>query len=134
MEVQAMKNMAKLSMALVLTIILSGTLLANPVSDKEYDQYLIKSLQDENVGIRSSAAQLLGERKAEAAVEPLIKMLKTEKNSSTRIVIAMALYQIGNEKALPALKEVASNDKNKTVRRVVAAIVQKMNTVQVAHK
>ena len=129
-----MKNIAKLSMALILTIILSGTLLANPVGDKEYDQYLIKSLQDENVGIRSSAAQLLGERKVEVAVEPLVKMLKTEKNSSTRIVVAMALYQIGDEKALPALKEVASNDKNKTVRRVVAAIVHKMNTVQVAHK
>lgn len=129
-----MKNVAKLSMVLVFTVILSGALFAHPLGDKEYDQYLIKSLQDENVGIRSSAAQLLGERKAEVAVEPLVKMLKTEKNSSTRIVVAMALYQIGNEKALPALKEVASKDKNKTVRRVVAAIVQKMNTVQVAHK
>jgi len=129
-----MKNVAKLSMVLVFTVILSGALFAHPLGDKEYDQYLIKSLQDENVGIRSSAAQLLGERKAEIAVEPLVKMLKTEKNSSTRIVAAMALYQIGNEKALPALKEVASKDKNKTVRRVVAAIVQKMNTVQVAHK
>ena len=129
-----MKNVAKLSMVLVFTVILSGALFAYPLGDKEYDQYLIKSLQDENVGIRSSAAQLLGERKVEVAVEPLVKMLKTEKNSSTRIVAAMALYQIGNEKALPALKEVASKDKNKTVRRVVAAIVQKMNTVQVAHK
>ena len=129
-----MKSMMKLGMVFALTLILSGSLLAQPAGDKEYNQYLIKSLQDENVGIRSSAAQLLGERKVDDAVEPLVKMLKTEKNSSTRIVAAMALYQIGNEKALPALKEVASNDKNKTVRRVVAAIIQKMTTVQVAHK
>jgi len=129
-----MKTLTKIGLALVLTVFLTGALLANSPGDKEYNQYLIKSLQDENVGIRSSAAQLLGERKVEEAVKPLVKMLKTEKNASTRIVIAMALYQIGDEKALPALKEVALKDKSKTVRRVVAAIVHKMNSVQIAHK
>ena len=134
MEVRDMKTLTKLSMALVLTILLSGALFASPLSDKEYDQYLIKSLQDENVGIRSSAAQLLGERKVADAVKPLIKMLKTEKNTSSRIVAAMALYKIGDEKSIPVLEQVASRDQSKTVRRVVAAIVQKMNAVQVAHK
>ncbi|UCE04491.1 MAG: HEAT repeat domain-containing protein [bacterium] len=129
-----MKTMTKLGLAVVLTVFLSSALLANPPGDKEYDQYLIKSLQDENVGVRSSAAQLLGERKVAEAVEPLMKMLKMEKNSSARIVYAVALYQIGNGKALPTLKQVATKDKNKTVRRVVSAIVYQMETVQVAQK
>jgi len=134
MEETKMKTITKLGLAIVLTMVLGSVLMAQPLTDKEYDQYLIKSLQDDNVGIRSSAAQLLGERKVEGAVEPLVDILKTEKNPSTRIVVAMALYQIGDQKALPVLKKVAANDKSKTVRHVVTAIVQKMETVQVAQK
>lgn len=129
-----MKTLAKLSLALVLAVFLTSVLVAQPVDEKEYDQYLIKSLQDENVGIRTSAAQLLGERKVAEAVKPLVKMLTTEENTSARIVVAMALYQIGDEKALSTLKKVAASDKNKTVRQVVGAIVQKMESVEFAQK
>jgi len=129
-----MKTLMKLSLALVLIVFLTSGLVAQPDDGKAYDQYLIKSLQDENVGIRSSAAQLLGERKVADAVKPLVKMLTTEENTSARIVVAMALYQIGDAKALPTLKKVASSDKNKTVRQVVAAIVQKLEHVEVAQK
>ena len=129
-----MKTLAKLILALVLTIFLSGVLLAQPVSDKEYNQFLIKSLQDENIGIRSSAAQLLGERQVNEAVEPLVKMLTTEENSSVRIVVAIALYKIGDENALPVLKKVAATDKNKTVRKVAGAIVQKFEKAELAQK
>jgi HEAT repeat protein len=129
-----MKNLAKIGLAFVLMILLTNVVFAQPVEEKEYDQYLIKSLKDENVGVRSSAAQLLGERKVEDAVDSLVKMVKSEDNSSARIVAAMALYQIGNEKALPTLKTVATNDKNKTVRRVVTAIVNQMESIQVAQK
>lgn len=129
-----MKNLAKIGLAFVLMILLANVVFAQPVAEKEYDQYLIKSLKDENVGVRSSAAQLLGERKVKDAVDPLVKMVKSEDNSGARIVAAMALYQIGNEKALPTLKTVATNDKNKTVRRVVSAIVNQMESIQVAQK
>lgn len=129
-----MKTLVRLSLALVLTVFLTNGLLAQPVDEKEYDQYLIKSLQDENVGIRSSAAQLLGERKVVEAVKPLVTLLTTEDNASARIVVAMALYQIGDEKALPTLKKVATNDKSKTVRHIVAAIVQKLEKVELAQK
>jgi HEAT repeat protein len=134
MEVNLMKTVTKLGLALVLTVFLTSVLLAHPLNDKEYDQYLIKALQDENLGIRTSAAQLLGERKVVEAVEPLAKMLKTEENTSARIVYAMALYQIGDEKATVALKKAAAKDKNKTVRRVVSAMVQKLESVEVAQK
>lgn len=129
-----MKTVTKLGLALVLTVFLSSVLLAHPLNDKEYDQYLIKALQDENVGIRTSAAQLLGERKVVEAVKPLVKMLKTEENTSARIVVAMALYQIGGKKATVALREAAAKDKNKTVRRAVSAIVYKLEAVELAQK
>ncbi len=129
-----MKTVTKLGLALVLTVFLSSVLLAHPLNNKEYDQYLIKALQDENVGIRTSAAQLLGERKVVEAVKPLVKMLKTEENTSARIVVAMALYQIGGKKATVALREAAAKDKNKTVRRAVSAIVYKLEAVELAQK
>jgi len=134
MEVDFMKTVTKLGLALVLTVFLSSVLLAHPLNNKEYDQYLIKALQDENVGIRTSAAQLLGERKVVEAVKPLVKMLKTEENTSARIVVAMALYQIGGKKATVALREAAAKDKNKTVRRAVSAIVYKLEAVELAQK
>lgn len=134
MEVDFMKTVTKLGLALVLTMFLSSVLLAHPLNNKEYDQYLIKALQDENVGIRTSAAQLLGERKVVEAVKPLVKMLKTEENTSARIVVAMALYQIGGKKATVALREAAAKDKNKTVRRAVSAIVYKLEAVELAQK
>jgi len=128
--------MKKISMYVVIVVALTflfGTVgFANEVSD--YDQYLIKLLKDENHGIRTSAAQLLGERKVEAAVKPLIKMLKTEERYACRIIVAKALYDIGDKKALPALKKLAKLDRNKTVRRVAAAIVREMQTVRVAQK
>ena len=129
-----MKTLGKLSLVVVLTMLLSNMLLAQPLENKEYNQYLMKALDDENIGIRTSAAQLLGERKVVEAVEPLAKMLKAEENTSARIVAAMALYQIADEKGTVALKEAAAKDKNKTVRRVVTAMVQKLESVELAHK
>ena len=131
-----MKKLSKISVmltvALVLTVFFSSVGFSKIID--EYDQYLINSLKDENIGIRSSAAQLIGERKVEAAVKPLIKMLKTDKLYACRIVAAKALYDIGDETALPVLKKVAKYDKNKTVRHVVKALVHEMENVTYAKK
>ena len=128
-----MKKLSIYVAAVITFTVLFGSLgLAGDVSD--YDQYLINALKDDNHGIRTSAAQLLGERRVEAAVKPLIKMLSTEKRYACRIIVAKALYDIGDKKALPALKKLAKLDKNKTVRRVATAIVKEMQTVRVAQK
>lgn len=127
-----MKTLMKLGLAFILTVFLASAVKSQPIDDQAYDQYLIQSLKNENIGIRTSAAKLLGERKVQAAVDPLLKMLKTEKKYSARIVAALALYQIGDEKALPALKKVAAKDRNKTVRHVVTPLVLEMQNVQVA--
>ncbi len=129
-----MKTLMKISCALFLILCISGATLAQKMNDQEYNQYLINSLKDENIGIRTSAAQLLGERKVQEAAAPLIKMLKSEKQYNARIVVAMALFNIGDEKALPELKKVAKSDKVKCVRVVATAIVQKMQTPEVTLK
>ncbi len=136
MEDTKMKTLAKMSLMVVLFVAIAGLAAAQPSQEKEekYNQYLINSLNDQNIGIRCSAAELLGERKVVSAVEPLTKMLANEKNSSARIVAALALFHIGDDRALPALKKAASQDKNKTVKHIIAAIVDKMEQAQVAHK
>ena len=83
---------------------------------------LINMLSSENRGWRYSAAKLLGERKVEEAIEPLIEQLKVEKDYSVRIVIAQALHKIGDPRAITALKETAKTDKNKTVRHLAAVL------------
>ena len=128
-----MKRLSMYVAAVVTLTVLFGTLgFAKGVSD--YDQYLINALKDDNHGIRTSAAQLLGERRVEAAVKPLLKMLRAEKKYACRIIVAKALFDIGDKRALPELKKVAKLDRNKTVRRVVTAIVNEMQTVRVAQK
>lgn len=129
-----MKTLMKISCAMFLILLIGSSTYAQKMSDQEYNQYLINSLKDENIGIRTSAAQLLGERKVQEAVDPLIKMLKSEKQYNARIVIAVALFNIGDEKALPELKKAAKSDKDKCVRIVATAIVHKMQTPEVTLK
>ncbi|OQX94426.1 hypothetical protein B6I21_09470 [candidate division KSB1 bacterium 4572_119] len=131
-----MKKLAKFKVIAVIAVltvmVVSSTGFTGEVD--EYDQYLIDRLSDENIGVRSSAAQLLGDRKVEAAVKPLVKMLKSEECYACRIIAARALYKIGDEKVLPILKKVAAKDKNKTVRRVVTALVMDMEDVTYVKK
>ena len=131
-----MNKYLKLSLALtmLLAMMFSFNLYAGSNDYEKYNQYLIKSLDDENIGIRTSAAKLLGERQVQDAMEPLTKMLKTEQNYSARIVAAVALYRIGGEKMKSVFTERAKKDKNKTVRHVLAGILQEMETAKLAKK
>ena len=133
-----MNKITKLSLSICMVILLmtmaGSAVIANPDDKVNYDKYLIKALKDKNIGVRASAAQLLGERKVEKATKPLIRMLKREKNYSARIIAAIALYQIGDENVLPLLKKKAKYDNNKTVRRVLTGLVLEMETAKLARK
>ena len=134
-EDSKMKTGVKLSLtlALVVAIILSFNILAfctDIDSEESYNLYLIKSLDDENIGIRTSAAILLGERKVKEAIEPLVKMLKNEKHYSARIIAAVSLYKIGDDKILPILEKRAKKDKNRTVRHVLTGILHEIKVTQ----
>ncbi len=131
-----MKTFIRFIIAFALIVMMSNAVNAQPADqpDREYNQFLISALNDSNVGIRGSAAELLGQRKVQQAVDPLITMLKTEHNNAVRILVALALYNIGDTKALPALKKASQHDKCSSVRHVARGIVRKMETVEVAVK
>ena len=133
-----MKTVSKLglisSLVLMIILVIGSIGITQEKSEKEYNDFLIKALSDSNVGIRSSAAQLLGERKVEEAITPLIKMLDAEKHYAVRITAALALYQIGGDDAMKALKEKMKDEKHKTVKHVLAGLIEDMNNVKVAKK
>ncbi|MFZ5519155.1 MAG: HEAT repeat domain-containing protein [Candidatus Zhuqueibacterota bacterium] len=130
---KTMKNLV-LTAVLALALVSFAAAQTQPLNDKEYDQYLINSLQDENAGIRTSAAQLLGERKVENAVDPLIQLMRSDKCHSVRIIAALALYKIGDKRALPDIKNLAKTDTYRCVRVVATGIVMKMESVEYAQR
>ena len=106
---------------LVLTAASSG---AAGISSE--NAWLIQVLDDENVGRRWSAVQLLGERRVTEAVEPLIELLRGDEEYSVRFSAAVSLLKIGDVRALPALKRAAQRDRSKTVRHIAAVAYHKL--------
>ena len=128
-----MKVSAKLGLAGVLIAVFLIQVGASFAADRiSYDQYLIQSLKDENVGRRASAAKILGETKSIEAVKPLTTMLKNEDDYRVRIVAAMSLYHIGDVSVLPALEKIAKKEKNKTAKQVMYGILKEMKDTSFA--
>ena len=73
-------------------------------ADVRWIPYLLPELENESPELRMEAARALGELESTAAVDPMIRMLDTEKDSEVRFAILEALGQIGGEKAKQALQ------------------------------
>ena len=131
-----MKNAIKsvIAIALLITLVTAYSVRAEENEDVKYNKYLLSKVQDDNLGIRTSAIKLLGERKCEKAVKSLVWTLENDKEYSARITAALALYKIGDAKVLPVLKRRAKNDRNKTVRHVLLGVIKEMETTYLAVK
>ncbi len=86
---------------------------------------LIQTLQDENPGIRSYAAQILGKIGDKKAVEPLILALQDE-NPVVRMIAADALKAIGDIQAIEPLRQVLKDN----VRYVQIAVEEAVAQLQ----
>jgi HEAT repeats len=84
---------------------------------KEVVQNLLIGLQSKNFGLRTSSAYILGEIRAEEAVLPLMKMLRTEKSEEARIVAALALYKIKETRGIFAIKQAVRFDDSERVQK-----------------
>ncbi|NOY58311.1 MAG: HEAT repeat domain-containing protein [Calditrichaeota bacterium] len=116
---------------LAATIFISNSVFAQEndamKNEHSYNQYLIEALQDTNMGVRFSAAKLLGERKCKHAKENLLDVLKNDQSYQNRIAAGLALMKIGDKNVLQVLKKQSEIDKRKTVRHVLRGIVREMN-------
>lgn len=69
---------------------------------------LLPLLKDKLEFVRREAAYALGETGSRSAVQPLVELLATEKEVAVRAAAVMALGQIRDESAVPALAHVLS--------------------------
>jgi HEAT repeat protein len=124
--------------SMILWVILSlligaGLQAAEPISietETEYNQYLISSLSNDNIGIRVSAAQLLGERKIFDSKPALIEMLKNDKHYEARIIAVWALTQFGDEQLVEIFKQQLKKEKNQTVQHVLVGAINELTKAE----
>ncbi len=91
------------------------------LNEKAVKSYLF-DLQHENEGVRRAAVYFAGRYQISETVDILIQQLENEKNPSTRVLIAVALFNIGERKGFDAIYRTASLDPDEKVRRMCETI------------
>ncbi len=81
---------------------------------------LLVALASDNAGLRESAAYMLGEMGSTKAVIPLMRMLREGETESARIVAALALCRIGDNRGVYAVRRAAKFDESNTVQALCA--------------
>jgi HEAT repeats len=79
---------------------------------------LLIAINTNNFGLKSSAAQILGDIKSEKAVIPLMKMLKSSDDENLRIVAALSLYKIQSSMGMFAVRQAIRFDESARVRKM----------------
>lgn len=81
---------------------------------------LITDLQSDEAQIRSQAAEILGESRAQRATRPLIAILKNHSNPRVRWAAIYALRRLGDLRAVEPLITALKNDADSDVRFAIA--------------
>ena len=84
-------------------------------------QSLIKGLNSENLGLKSSSAYMIGELQLSKAIIPLMRILHRDENEEIRIAAALALYKIGSPIAIHAVKQAIRFDGSERVSKLCAS-------------
>ncbi len=113
-------------LSFILFVALFATIIAPTASanntPKKSDSYkqaelnYIHGVESDNAGLRVSATYFLGEMQSEAAVIPLLRVLKNCTDEECRIAAALALVKIGDARGVYAVKKAAEFDDSKRVR------------------
>ena len=81
-------------------------------------QNLKSALSSENCSLKRSAVYLIGKYKIAEGEIILEKMLRTEKDPCSKILITLVLLELNELKGLAALKELAKTDLNEETKRL----------------
>ena len=112
----------------LLAAVLTGSVYTQPNSIKDITVHkyalenLISGIHSENDGVRRNSIYFAGYYKIVEAEDALIAQLKNENDPSTRILIALVLYELGSEEGLLEVKDLSLNDKDAKVRRMATQI------------
>ncbi|MGE5679820.1 MAG: HEAT repeat domain-containing protein [Bacillota bacterium] len=97
----------------------SASSLENNFSNRELiENNLFVGLESDNLGLRISSAQFLGEYKSSRATIPLMRMLHNDKDENARIQAAWSLMKIGDGRGIFMVKQAARFDDSPRVKRI----------------
>ena len=121
----------KLTISWLLSVVLIFTMLASTTSINAQGtsinnitvcKYALKNLlvgiKSRNEGVKRSCIYFAGKYKIAEAEETLIKQLHEEKNPSTRILIALVLYEMDSKDGLLEIEKLSKEDIDPKVRRM----------------
>jgi HEAT repeat protein len=114
--------------AILLAAALTGSVFAqkNSIKDVTTNKYalqnLVAGIHSDNTGLKRSSIYFAGKYRIAETEDVLIAQLKEEKDPSTRILIALVLYEMGSEEGLIEVKKLSMNDKDAKVRRMTTQI------------
>ncbi len=114
--------------AVLFAAVLIGSGFAQSTSIKDITTHkyalenLIAGIHSENDGVRRNSIYFAGYYKIVETEDALIAQLKKESDSSTRILIALVLYELGSEEGLLEVKDLSVKDKDAKVRRMATQI------------
>ena len=114
--------------AVLLAVFLSGSGFAQKNSIKDVTpnkhalENLVAGIHSDNTGLKRSAIYFAGKYRIAESEEALIDQLKEENDPSTRILIALVLYEMGSEEGLLEVKELSMKDEDARVRRMATQI------------
>ena len=116
--------MKKYLLGFVVTLVLlTGDSFASSLTKKDSaimrgEKNLMIGLNASNYGLKSSAAQILGDIKSQKAVIPLMKILKSSDDDNLRIIAALSLYKIQNPMGMFAVRQAIRFDESDRVRKI----------------
>ncbi len=119
-----------------LTVLFSGTVFPSVPSAKEYPNVdwqraelnYIAALTSDNLGVRRSAVNFLGEYRLTNAIEPLITVLKHDKVENVRMAAALALILIGVPAGRAAVEEASLYDGSDKVAKFCQSLLTADNS------
>ncbi len=122
-------KIVKVAAVVIAAMILSSSAFAmNLKADKtEIPEQMVQNLAvgiaSDNLGLKTNCIYFAGFYEIEGLIEPLVKQLAKESNPNTRVLIALALYKIGNPEAVNAVEKLAKNDVDPVVKKMGNAIL-----------
>jgi len=128
--------MKKVNYKAVLTIVLSLVLFSGlsaqnkKVYIERHVKNLITAIKSDNDGLKRSGIYWAGFYKVNETAPVLLELFPYE-SSKNKILIALSLYQMGEESCIMKLLELSKNESNGEVKRICNAVVEEFqnNTI-----
>jgi hypothetical protein len=118
--------MKNIFISLFLVILLSAPLstIAEPTNTKSFIlssntiESLLIGLKSQNLGLKTSAAFMLGELDVKSAVVPLMRVMRNDKSDEAKIMAALALYKLGTPMSINALLQASRFENSERVKKM----------------